>query len=246
MMSQQTGIERVGPAWRQFTDDWPSPAALADAGTRDVLAAWAGLGYNRRALALRDAARRIVDVHDGRVPATVAQLESLPGIGPYTARAVAATAFATPVAPLDVNVRRVTSRLTAIAGGSRELQAVADGLVDRRQPRRWLNAVMDLAAGVCTRTAPRCVACPLLAMCATRGVLPADGARRPSTVPFPETTRWLRGRLVAAFTDAPDGAWLPLPERLGAHGRSAILAAAETLEQEGFLDVRGGQARVRQ
>ena len=93
VMSQQTGIERVGPAWRRFVDRWPTPADLAEAGTHELLAAWAGLGYNRRALALRECARTIVADHGGRVPATVAELDALPGIGPYTARAVAATAF---------------------------------------------------------------------------------------------------------------------------------------------------------
>ena len=112
VMSQQTGIERVGPAWRRFVDTWPSPDRLGEAPTRDLLAAWSGLGYNRRALALREAARRIRDEHDGEVPRGVEELEALPGIGPYTARAIAATAFGTAVAPLDVNVRRVVSRVT--------------------------------------------------------------------------------------------------------------------------------------
>ena len=96
VMSQQTGIERVGPAWRRFMDRWPTPADLAEAGTHELLAAWSGLGYNRRALALRECARTIVAVHGGRVPATVAELDALPGIGPYTARAIAAAAFGVP------------------------------------------------------------------------------------------------------------------------------------------------------
>ena len=82
----------TGPAWRRFVDRWPTPEDLAGAGTHDLLAGWAGLGYNRRALALREAARTIVADHDGSVPRTVTELERLPGIGPYTARAVAATA----------------------------------------------------------------------------------------------------------------------------------------------------------
>ncbi len=244
VMSQQTGIERVGPAWRRFTDRWPSPAALADASTRDLLAAWAGLGYNRRALALRDAARRIVDLPGGAVPSAVSQLEGIPGIGPYTARAVAASAFGVPVAPLDVNVRRVISRAAGMPQLSRDLQGIADDLVARHEPRRWLNAVMDLAASVCTPAAPRCDECPVRGMCATRGETVGAEKARPS-VPFPETSRWLRGRLVASFTGAPEGAWVRLPERLGVHGREAIAAAVRSLESEGFLEVRAGQARVR-
>ena len=140
VMSQQTGIERVGPAWRRFVDRWPTPVDLAGAGTHELLAAWSGLGYNRRALALRECARTIVADHGGRVPATIAQLESLPGIGPYTARAVAAAAFGVPVAPLDVNVRRVVARLLGVSPFSTGLQAAADALVSRDQPGRYHEA----------------------------------------------------------------------------------------------------------
>ena len=243
VMSHQTQIERVGLAWRRFVDTSPTPASLAGASTRDLLTAWAGLGYNRRALSLREAARRIVSDHAGAVPDNVADLEALPGIGPYTARAIAATAFGVPVAPLDVNVKRVMSRLTGIDPGSRDLQTTANTLVDRRDPRRWLNAVMDLASSVCTRTMPRCDACPVFGPCVSRGEVPADGARRP-LLPFRQTTRWLRGRLVASLTDAPADAWVPLPDRLGTHDRAAIVAAAEGLEREGFLELRDGHARV--
>jgi A/G-specific adenine glycosylase len=205
--------------------------------------AWSGLGYNRRALTLREAARRIVDDHAALVPGTVAELETLPGIGPYTARAVAATAFGTPVAALDVNVRRVVSRVAGTDARSRELQATADALVDRREPRRWLNAVMDLASGVCTPTGPRCEACPLAGMCASRGEVPAERVRGRS-LPFPQTTRWLRGRLVASFSRAPAGTWMPLPDQLGTHDAAAIAVAAEALRAEGFLELRDGHARV--
>jgi A/G-specific adenine glycosylase len=245
VMSQQTGIERVGPAWRRFVDRWPTPGALADAGTHELLAAWAGLGYNRRALALREAARTIVADHDGRVPSTVVALESLPGIGPYTARAVAATAFGRPVAPLDVNVRRVVSRVLGVAAPSPGLQLEADGLVSRAQPGRWLDAVMDLASGTCTPRAPHCDACPLAVLCASRGLVVALEPRTPA-LPFPATTRWLRGRIVAAVTGTPTGEWVTLPERLGQHDADAIGAAARGLEREGFLDLRAGEARVRQ
>jgi A/G-specific adenine glycosylase len=245
VMSQQTGIERVGPAWRRFVDRWPSPAALAGAGTHDLLAAWAGLGYNRRALALRESARTIVAEHGGRVPASATQLETLPGIGPYTARAIAAAAFGVPVAPVDVNVRRVVSRVRGIASSSAELQPIADGLVSRGDPGRWLDAVMDLASAICTPRTPRCEACPIASLCASRGAVTSLEPRR-AGVSFPRTTRWLRGRLVAAVTAAPMGTWVPLPETLGHHDADAIALAVRGLEREGFLDVRPGAARVRQ
>jgi A/G-specific adenine glycosylase len=244
VMSQQTGIERVGPAWRRFIELWPTPADLAVAGTHDLLAAWAGLGYNRRALALREAARTIVTAHAGRIPREVVELERLPGIGPYTARAVAAAAFRVPVAPLDVNVRRVVSRVLGLPAADPGLQASADALVSRGQPGRWFDAVMDLASGTCTSRAPRCAACPLATLCASRGdVAPIE----PKTVgvPFPATTRWLRGRLITALTSAPAGTWVALPDRQGLHDADAIALAACGLERDGFLDLRPGEARLR-
>lgn len=246
VMSQQTGIERVGPAWRRFVDRWPTPAHLAEAGTHELLAAWSGLGYNRRALALRESARTIVATYRGRVPATVAELESLPGIGPYTARAVAATAFGVPVAPLDVNVRRVVSRVLGVQSSSPGLQANADELVSRGRPGRWLDAVMDLASAICTSRAPLCDACPLATVCVSRGTVVVAVEPKAAAIPFAMTTRWLRGRLVAAVTAAPAGSWVPLPERLGHHDAEAVGAAARALEREGFLDLGAGSARVRQ
>jgi len=244
VMSQQTGIERVGPMWRRFVDRWPTPADLAVAGTHELLAAWAGLGYNRRALALREAARVIVADHTGRVPGTVESLEALPGIGPYTARAVAAAGFGVPVAPLDVNMRRVVSRVFGVAASDRGLQATTDALVSRTEPGRWFDAVMDLAAETCLPRAPRCETCPLAALCLSRGGV-ASVEPRGRAVPFPSTTRWLRGRLIARVTAVPQGGWVSLPERMGMHDGIAIDAAVHDLEREGFIERRDREVRVR-
>lgn len=244
VMSQQTGIERVGQAWRPFVDRWPTPGHLADAGTHELLAAWAGLGYNRRALALRESARTIVVEHGGRVPATVDALVRLPGIGPYTARAVAASAFGVAVAPLDVNVRRVMSRVLGVPSSLAHLATAADDLVSRAEPGRWVDAVMDLASSVCSPRHPSCDTCPLAVMCASRGRT-GDDDMRTRAVRFPATARWLRGRLLAAVTSVPAGTWVALPERLGLHDAEAIDAAARALNREGFLDLRAGAARIR-
>ena len=229
VMSQQTGIERVGPAWRRFVDRWPTPSSMAGAGTHDLLAAWAGLGYNRRALALREAARTIVADHGGTVPGTVPELERLPGVGPYTARAVAASAFGVPVAPLDVNVRRVVARVLGVSPSFAGLQAAADDLVSRTDPGRWLDAVMDLASGTCTPRVPRCDSCPLVSMCASRGVVVLAEPRTNAT-PFAATSRWLRGRLVATLTATAPGAWVD---------------AAGPARASRFRGHRGGRARTR-
>ena len=243
VMSQQTGVDRVGPAWRRFVDRWPTAADLAVAGTHELLAAWTGLGYNRRALRLREAARSIVADHDGRVPRTVDALQRLPGIGPYTARAVAAAAFGMPVAPLDVNVRRVVARVLGEEPTSTGFQATVDGLVARGQPGRWFDAVMDLASATCTRRAPRCAACPVASMCVSRGANEVDRPRSPG-VPFPATTRWLRGRLVALLTEAPAGAWVQLPGSLGEHDAAAISIAARGLERDGIFELNERSARI--
>lgn len=244
VMSQQTGVDRVGPAWRRFVDRWPTAGDLAAAGTHELLSEWAGLGYYRRALSLREAARSIAADHAGRVPDTVEALQRLPGIGPYTARAVAVVAYGVPVAPLDVNVRRVVSRVLGVASASPGFQAVADDLVSRGQPGRWLDAVMDLAAGTCTPRAPRCNACPVASLCASRGAVVA-GRRTAPSAPFPTTTRWLRGRLVALLTEALPGVWVELPRSLGEHDTDAIAAAARGLERDGLFELSDRSARIR-
>jgi len=244
VMSQQTGVDRVGPAWRRFVDRWPTAGELAVAGTHELLSTWAGLGYNRRALNLRETARSIVADYGGHVPETVDALKRLPGIGPYTARAVAAVAYGVPVAPLDVNVRRVVSRVLGATAPPPRLQATADALVSRGQPGRWLDAVMDLAAGTCTPRAPRCDECPVASMCASRGAH-VTAPPRPRTIPFPMTTRWLRGRLVALLTEAPAGAWVELPRSLGEHDADAIALAALGLERDGLFELSDRSARIR-
>ena len=180
------------------------------------------------------------------MPSTVVALEALPGIGPYTARAVAAAAFGVPVAPLDVNVRRVVSRVLGLAASSPALQAAADELVSREDPGRWFDGVMDLASGTCLPRAPLCDACPLASLCASRGeiaVVAVEG--KAHAVPFPSTTRWLRGRLVAVATGVADGGWVRLPDQIGIHDRDAIRAAATGLAREGFVELRDDEVRVR-
>jgi A/G-specific adenine glycosylase len=254
-MAQRTQVARVEPAWGSFLGEFPSPRALAAVSPASVLRAWAGLGYNRRALNLQCAAVAIVERHAGIVPSDVRSLMALPGVGPYTARAVAAIAFGAPVAALDTNIGRVVGRLCSGHGHRRdggvplpasELQAQADGLVDLADPRAWTHAMMDLGATVCL-PAPRCGECPLAAWCRWDGRRAAPRPRamgaRPS-VPFRATSRWLRGRIVARLRDAPAGAWVTLDAPMGEHGVSAVAAATEALEREGFLE-RGPDDAVR-
>ena len=145
VMLQQTQAARVAPRFAAFVSRFPDVRTLAAASRADVLRAWGDLGYPRRAAAMHAAARAIVDRFGGRVPADPAELRTLPGIGPYTASAIAAIAYGRPVVAMDVNVRRVISRL----GGSERVDAQAARLLDRRDPATWHQAVMDLGREVC-------------------------------------------------------------------------------------------------
>src|SRR5262245_9496841 len=163
VMLQQTQASRVVLAYLAFLARFPTVASLAAATRRDVVRAWDGLGYNRRAVWLSEGARAIVREHGGRMPRDPATLRTLPGVGPYTAAAVASMAFGEPVAVVDTNVRRVVARVhlgvdgrDAPAGRVREL---AQAWLDRWDPVTWNQAVMDLGREVC-RPRPRCAICP--------------------------------------------------------------------------------------
>ena len=189
------------------------------------------MGYNRRALNLWRAARVVVEEHGGELPRDVAALERLPGIGPYTARAVAAIAFGLPVGAVDTNVRRVLGR--ALGGIARracrrsELQRVADASVPRDRPADWTHALMDVGATFCRPTAPRCGDCPARAWCryaATAGpadAVPARGtARRAAAeppLPSRRRRRWLRGRILDRLREATAPAGSRSTHRIGDH-----------------------------
>jgi A/G-specific adenine glycosylase len=187
VMAQQTQVARVLVHYERWLARWPTATALAAAARADVLAAWVGLGYNRRALRLHEAARIVV--RDGW-PRDAAGLRCLPGVGPYTAAAVASFAFGERIAAVDTNVRRVAVRIGA----------VADELLPRARHADWNQAAMELGATVCSARAPACNACPAGPWCASRGrvaVAPRAAAGRAPR--FEETDRWLRGRIVAAL-----------------------------------------------
>lgn len=244
VMAQQTQIARVDQAWVEFMARYATPHDLAHAATADVLRSWAGLGYNRRAVNLQRAAFAISGQHGGRVPADIEALEALPGVGPYTARAVAATAFGQPVAPVDTNVRRVVSRLVGRRLTPSRLQAEADALVDRTDPAAWTHASMDLGATICRARQPRCGECPVSQWCASAGRVETPERRPPGAagVPFEQTTRWLRGRIVERLRDLDEDAWLQLPEVIGSHGATPICDAVAGLERDGLVERRADGA----
>lgn len=207
-MLQQTQAARVAARFDEFLERFPTPAAMAQAPVGSVVAAWQGLGYNRRAVSLHRAATAIVEHHAGVVPADLDALQRLPGVGPYTARAVRAFAFDRPAAPVDTNVARVLARLVAGAPLSRPTaQRMADALTPRYAPGEWGQALMELGAGICTARRPDCAACPVAAGCAWQGRGPdpaAAGGHRPRPQgPLKGSDRWHRARLVDALRQGP-------------------------------------------
>jgi len=188
VMLQQTQVARVVPRYLEWLERWPTAAALAAASRAEVLAAWVGLGYNRRALALHAAAA--VVARDGWPE----DLRTLPGVGPYTAAAVASFAFGAQVAAVDTNARRVAERLG---------HGAPDALLPPGRAADWNQAAMELGATVCTARTPRCGACPVAAWCASAGrpAVRAAGTRRGAGERFEDSNRWVRGRVVAALAN---------------------------------------------
>jgi A/G-specific adenine glycosylase len=203
VMLQQTPVARVEPVWRAWLERWPAPADLAAATPADVIRAWGKLGYPRRALRLREAAIAVVERHGGVVPADVGELEGLPGVGTYTARAVACFGYGTAQPVVDTNVRRVVARLvhgwaearTARAADLTDITALAPAEPERAV--RFSVATMELGALVCVAGTPRCGACPVRDRCAWRlaGYPPHDGPPR-RVQRFAGTDRQVRGRLL--------------------------------------------------
>jgi A/G-specific adenine glycosylase len=207
LMLQQTQVARVVPRYHEFLARFPTVVVCADASAGAVVEAWAGLGYNRRAVALHRLAVVVRDDHDGVLPDDLASLLRLPGVGAYTARAVLAFAHERDVAVVDTNVARVLARRAGRRLAPREAQALADRLVPSGRGWAWNQWMLDLGATVCVARRPRCADCPVSSGCAWRGNGPdpaigsAGVTGRQST--FAGSDRQGRGRLVDALRRGP-------------------------------------------
>ena len=220
VMLQQTQVARVIPRYEAWLERWPDAAALAAASPADVLREWVGLGYNRRALRLRDAC--VAVARDGW-PVTASGLRALPGVGPYTAAAVASFAFDEQVAAVDDNVARVSTRL-----GTEPATLVPEG-----RAASFNHAMMDLGATICTARRARCEACPVARLCPSEGAAAAPVTRSGARQRFEDTDRFARGRIVAALA-----AGEALPGGLGEERTERALAG---LARDGLV-VRDGDA----
>lgn len=216
VMLQQTPVNRVLPVFEAWLERWPTPADLAADSPGEAVLAWGRLGYPRRALRLHEAAVAITERHGGRVPDDYAELRALPGVGDYTAAAVASFAYGRRHVVLDTNVRRVLARTVS----GRELptvsitaaeRALATDLLpeDPATAARWAVAAMELGALVCTARTPRCERCPVTEVCAWHAAgRPADGGPPRKAQTYAGTDRQVRGRLLAVLRD---GAPEPVP-----------------------------------
>jgi A/G-specific adenine glycosylase len=220
-MLQQTRVAAVIPYYERFLQRFPDAAALAQAPEQELLAMWSGLGYYSRARNLQKAARQIVEL--GTFPHDYASLRELAGVGEYTAAALASIAFELPHAVVDGNVRRVLARL--LNDGHENPRELADRLLDRRDPGRWNQAVMELGATVCLPREPLCDRCPVVMHCAahgagTQGDLPLKRAK-PAPVRLDRTLLVIRrnGRVLLAPSSRVKGFWdLPEPFRAARMG----------------------------
>ena len=207
VMLQQTTVAAVRAYFHRFTARWPSVQALAAAADADVMAEWAGLGYYARARNLLACARAVVARHNGQFPQSADALQTLPGIGPYTAAAIASIAFDAAATVVDGNVERVMARLfnhqTPLPAAKPALIALATTLTPMARPGDYAQAVMDLGATICTPRHPACAICPWMAPCQARAENTQAALPRKTAKPAKPTrtgTLWLARR--------PDGTWL--------------------------------------
>ena len=257
IMLQQTQAQRVTEALPRFLEQFPTVHALAQATNAQMIRQWKGMGYNSRALRLRDAARMIVLRHDGVVPSDVDALRELPGIGPYASASIATFAYNRRVPVLDVNVRRVYSRwmrrqrTTIDVESDNVLTLFAMNVIPARSASRWHHAVMDLGATICTARKPLCTSCPMADLCPSAHVLEhAQRAKRAEPMFRGEPQRLWRGRFVNALRDAPAG--LPPSALVAAAGATRLAndeqawfrALIDALVRDGVVERSGRRIRL--
>jgi A/G-specific adenine glycosylase len=247
-MLQQTQAARVAEALPPFLRRFPDVRALARSSPADVIRAWRGLGYNRRAVRLHEAARTIAERYDGQVPDEPAELSSLPGIGPYTAAAVASIAYGAPVAAVDTNVRRVVAR--ALLGSEPsdarhpEIDAAASSWLAPEDPGAWNQAVMDLGRFVC-RPEPRCDVCPIAPGCRSVDgrTTPAQARSHRTSPRFEGSMRQVRGRVIERLRSVPSERVAELALTLS-RPDPEIREIVGALERDGLVE-RVGRGRIR-
>jgi len=226
-MLQQTPVVRVTPKWHEWMERWPTPDALAAASPADVITAWGRLGYPRRALRLRDCATLIATEHNNQVPSDVATLLTLPGIGSYTAAAIASFAYEREALVLDVNIRRLFARLydgTDLLTSAPSKKEIAERteLLPDKDAHTWAAATMELGALICTARSPQCEKCPVVSSCKWRAAGYPAAATKKRVQKWHGTDRQCRGTIIEALRNAPS---------LGAHEIDQLWSEKEQLNR---------------
>ncbi|WP_280537904.1 A/G-specific adenine glycosylase [Halopenitus sp. POP-27] len=255
VMSQQTQLDRVRPAYEAFLEEWPTAAALAAADRSDVVGFWSShsLGYNNRAKYLHEAARQVHEEFDGEFPRTPVDLEELMGVGPYTANAVASFAFNAGDAVVDTNVKRVLYRAFGVPDSDDAFEQAASTLLPEGQSRVWNNAIMELG-GVACGTTPRCdeAGCPWRRWCHAYETGDFTAPDVPTQPSFEGSRRQFRGRIVATLREYDELPIDDLGHRIrvdytpdGDHGREWLRGLLADLSADGLVAVRDGEDGVR-
>ena len=247
VMLQQTNVGRVRDRFERFIDLAPTPAACAAASLADLLIEWQGMGYPRRCRNIQEAARAIVECHGGVVPRDLSALMALPGIGPYTARAILAFAFDDDAAVVDTNVARVISRLEGRPLKPKETQGLADAMLPSGFARDWNQVIMDFGATVCAARRPQCDSCPVSSLCAWRGE-GSDPARTTAFTSRPQgrfegSDRQARGRLMARLAEGEVGS-AELGSVMRVDEPERVTRLVESLIVDGLVERVGDRYRL--
>ena len=250
VMSQQTQLDRVVPAWEAFLERWPTAADLADADRSDVVAFWSdhSLGYNNRATYLHEAATQIETEYDGAFPETPSELQGLMGVGPYTANAVASFAFNAGDAVVDTNVKRVLYRAFDVPDDDEAFERVASLLLPDGESRVWNNAIMELGGVACGKK-PRCdeAGCPWREWCHAYQTGDFTAPDVPTQPSFEGSRRQFRGRVVRLLGEHDEMELDALGHRIrvdytpdGEHGRGWLRGLLDDLADDGLVAVGDG------
>ena len=254
VMSQQTQLGRVVPAWEAFLDRWSTPAALADADRAEVVGFWTdhSLGYNNRAKYLHEAAGQVVSEYDGAFPETPAELQNLQGVGPYTANAVASFAFDNGDAVVDTNVKRVLYRAFDVPDDDAAFEDVAADLMPDGESRVWNNAIMELGGVACEKT-PSCdeAGCPWREWCHAYETGDFTAPDVPTQPSFDGSRRQMRGRVVSVLKEYDELPLSRLGPRVrvdyapdGEYGEEWLSGLLADLEDDGLVEVETREGDV--
>ena len=254
VMSQQTQLDRVVPAWEDFLDEWPTTVDLAAADRGDVVAFWSdhSLGYNNRAKYLHEAAGQVEDDYAGAFPESPDELQELMGVGPYTANAVASFAFNDGDAVVDTNVKRVLHRAFAVPDDDEAFGRVASHAMPAGESRVWNNAIMELGGVACQKT-PRCdeAGCPWREWCHAYETGDFTAPDVPTQPEFEGSRRQFRGRIVRVLGEHDEVAIDDLGHRIrvdytpgGEHGRTWLRGLLSDLSDDGLVQIEDGDDRT--